>query len=238
MASGEGETGHGRVVLRGSQAAVVAIVVAILGAVPGAARAGGITNGGSDLRDGWYADQPSLTRGVVTGSTFGRLWRAPVDGQVYAQPLVDGDTVLIATETNHVYGLDAQTGAARWERALGTPFDPRELPDACNDLLPAVGITGTPVVDQATHTAYFAHKTYGAGHAVEWWLDALDTRTGATPAGFPVPIGGHADNADVDFSPLTQMQRPGLLLLDGVVYVAFGGHCDIAPYQGWVFGVS
>ena len=38
------------------------------------------------------------------------------------------------------------------------------------------------------------------------------------------------------FDPLTQNQRAGLLLLDGVVYLAWAGHCDWPPYHGWVMG--
>src|SRR5262249_10306367 len=57
--------------------------------------------------------------------------------------------------------------------------------------------------------------------------------------GFPVQLSGNADNIpSMSFSPTTQHQRPGLLLMDGVVYAAFGGHCDVSPWRGWIFGVS
>ena len=52
-------------------------------------------------------------------------------------------------------------------------------------------------------------------------------------------LSGTAQNAPGQtFNATNELQRPGLLLMDGVVYAAFGGHCDITPYQGWVFGVS
>jgi len=39
------------------------------------------------------------------------MWSSTVDGSVYAQPLLDNGTLLVATENNKVYGLDPSTGA-------------------------------------------------------------------------------------------------------------------------------
>ncbi len=52
-------------------------------------------------------------------------------------------------------------------------------------------------------------------------------------------IQGAADNdSSVSFNAANELQRPGLLLMNGVVYAGFSGHCDHRPYQGWVAGVS
>jgi len=102
-------------------------------------------------------------------------------------------------------------------------------------------VTATPVIDTAANTAYLTHKTYASGTsgAARWYMDAIDLATGAERAGFPVALAGAAQNAPAQtFSATTQLQRPGLLLMNGVVYAAFGSHCDISPWQGWVFGVS
>ncbi len=200
-----------------------------------------ITNSGDNLRTGWYPDEPSITPQLVSGGTFGQLWSAPVEGQVYAQPLLDDGTLFVATENNKVYGLDPTTGALKWSQplSLGTPWNPNDI--GCGDLTPSVGVTATPVIDPATHIAYLTHKTYESGNsgAANWYMDAVDVATGAEEPGFPVALSGAAQNAPGQSFPATkELQRPGLLLLEGVVYAAFGSHCDIAPWQGWVFGVS
>ena len=205
---------------------------------PQTAAAQTVTARADALRTGWYRDQPQLSPGQVTGGTFGRLFDAEIDGQVYAQPLVAGGTLLVATEENKVYGLDPVTGARRWTRDLGTPFDPGHVGDfGCGDIYPHVGVTATPVVDG--DTAYMTAKTSEDDGSVAYRMHALDVRTGSEKPGFPVAIAGDADNAPGNaFDARMHLQRPALLLLDGVVYAAFGGHCDISPYQGWVAGVS
>ena len=85
------------------------------------AMASGITNSADDLRTGWYPEQPSLTPQLVSGGTFGQLWSTPVEGQVYAQPLLANGTLLVATENNKVYGLDP--GHRRAE--MGQAAEPR-----------------------------------------------------------------------------------------------------------------
>jgi len=67
----------------------------------------------------------------------------------------------------------------------------------------------------------------------------LDTRTGSPLPGWPVTIAGSATNDPGSiFNPVTQLQRPGLLLADGQVFLAFGGICNQEPYRGWIAGVS
>jgi outer membrane protein assembly factor BamB len=176
---------------------------------------------------------------TVGSPDFGRLFDATLDGQIYAQPLVAGGVVLVATETNQVYALEPATGAVLWSRDLGTPWNPLDL--NCRDLVPSIGVTGTPAVDAATNTAYLVSKTYvsGSSGAAQWLAHALDLGTGAERDGFPVVIAGAASNAPSKvFDAGHQMQRPGLLLMNGVVYAAFGAHCDQGPYAGWVVGIT
>ena len=196
------------------------------------------TNSGGDLRTGWYPNEPSITPELVSGGTFGQLWSAPVKGQVYAQPLLDDGTLFVATEEDKLYGLNPATGALQWSKNLGEPWNPGEI--GCGDLAPRVGVTSTPVIDPETNVAYLTYKTYREkGEEPEWFMDAVDVSTGAQQPGFPVLLNGTAQNAPGQvFHPGTELQRPGLLLMGGVVYAAFGSDCDTPVWQGWVFGVS
>jgi hypothetical protein len=227
--------------------AVVALgmLLTLFAAVPAlASEATEITNSGGNLRTGWYPDEPSITPQLLSSGTFGQLWSTPVEGQVYAQPLLADGAVIVATEDNKVYSLDPATGAPNWSKPLnlGTPWNPAEI--SCGDLSPQIGVTATPVVDPSTDTAYMTHKTYvsGSSGASEWFMDAIDLASGTERPGFPVLLGGSAQNVyngePQSFSAATELQRPGLLLMNGVVYAAFGSDCDTTPWQGWVFGVS
>jgi len=221
-------------------AASVAAAMAALLIAAATASASGITNSSEDLRTGWYPGESEITPGLVSGGTFGQEWSAGVEGQVYAQPLLDEGTLLVATEKNRVYGLDPATGAKQWTTTLGgTPWNPGEI--SCSDLTPEIGVTGTPVIDPATDVAYMTHKAYASGSSgpVRYWMDAIELASGHEKAGFPVELAGTAQNdKSQTFTPRTQLQRPGLLLLEGVVYAAFGSDCDADPFQGWIFGVT
>jgi Abnormal spindle-like microcephaly-assoc'd, ASPM-SPD-2-Hydin/PQQ-like domain len=197
------------------------------------------TNSGESLRTGWYPEASSITPQLVSGGTFGQLWSTPVEGQVYAQPLLADGTLLVATEDDDVYGMNPASGAVKWSRSLGSPWNASEI--GCGDLAPTIGVTATPVIDEETGIAYLTHKAYVSGDSgpVRWYMDALDIATGDEQPGFPVELSGTAQNAPGQtFEPETELQRPGLLLLEGVVYAAFGSDCDTPPWQGWVFGVS
>jgi iron transport multicopper oxidase len=220
---------------------LIVVFLLLLGALAGQAMAAGITNSGDDLRDGWYPEESSLSPQLVSGGTFGQLWSTSVDGQVYAQPLLANGTLLVATENNKVYGLDPSTGTLRWPTPLdlGAPWKASDI--GCGDLAPNIGVTATPVIDPATNIAYLTHKSYASGTSgsARWFMDAIDLSSGTEKAGFPVQLSGSAQNQPGEtFQPTAELQRPGLLLMNGVVYAAFGSDCDIPPWQGWVFGVS
>ena len=186
----------------------------------------------------WYPDQTALTPQLVQGGSFGQLFGTQLQGDIQAQPLVDDGVLLVETEENWAYGLNPASGAIEWSKYLGTPFDSASL--GCSDL-PSDGVTGTPVVDTSTNIEYFTSVTYASGTSgpAQYWMHALSVTNGQEEPGFPALISGNASNdPNQSFNATYQLQRPGLLLMNGVVYAAFGSHCDIAPTNGWVIGVT
>jgi outer membrane protein assembly factor BamB len=161
-----------------------------------------------------------------------------VNGPVYAQPLVAGSTVIVATENNWVYGLNAQTGQVNWSEQVGTPFQTSQV--GCMDLGPASGVTSTGVYDPASGTVYLVADTVPQGNSPNqpvFDLFGLNAQTGQIT--LTVPIQGAAVNAPSrTFSAFSQLQRPALLLQNGVVYAAFGSYCDFLPYLGYVAAVN
>src|SRR5262249_52973507 len=76
-------------------------------------------------------------------------------------------------------------------------------------------------------------------------LHALNIATGAETLGGPVVLqasvpgtGAGSQGGVLAFDPLRENQRPGLLLNNGVIYIAFASHGDQAPYHGWVLGYN
>jgi len=140
---------------------------------------------------------------------------------VYASPLIVGNRVYVATEGDSVYALDAANGTIAWRAALGDPVPGADLP--CGNINPS-GITGTPVVDVASHTL-FAVAFLRADHHHE--LFALDLADGHVKFHRPIDPPG--------LDPRVEQQRGALTISGGRVYVAFGGlFGDCGPYKGAV----
>ncbi|MFC1411854.1 choice-of-anchor D domain-containing protein [Streptacidiphilus sp. N1-12] len=230
-------TAHGRI---GATAGALALtLLALFGIVTSTAHAEVGTVSVDNLRTGWDSDEPGLSPASVQASDFGRLFATQLDGQIYAQPLSVGGVLIVATENDKVYGLDAATGAIRWTRDVGPSWPASAI--GCGDLVPNIGVTSTPVYDPATDAVYFTSKVDDGPDQLHphYYLHAVDPADGAERAGFPVTITGSPEaDPSLPFDAAHQLQRPGLLLLDGVVYLGFGAHCDFGPYRGYVVGVS
>jgi len=202
------------------------------------------TIGYSPLRTNWDNAEPQLTSTHVTQPDFGRLWSTTLPGtteaspnQLYAQPLVVGGKVIVATEENQVDALDAATGAVLWTSSLGPAWTPTPT---CGDLTPHIGITSTPVYDPSTQTVYVVAKTndgVDASHP-NIRMHALSAATGAERTGWPLLIQGTSTNSGLAFNAATVNTRPGLLLMGGGVFFATASHCDHGPYVGFVGRVA
>jgi len=115
---------------------------------------------------------------------------------------------------------------------------------ACWDFQSELGILSTPVIDPTRHVIYVVSDTFENNTAV-FRLHALDLSNGNEKLNGPIPItasvhgfGDGNQNGTVILDPMQHIQRPGLLLLNDRVYVAFGSHCDFYPYHGWLLSYS
>ena len=221
-------------------AAVLAAACLVVQLAPSSPAVADVQTAGQDvLRTGWDQAEPGLAPSTVTGGNFGQLFASQLNGQVYAQPLVIGSTVLVSTENDWVYGLDAVTGAVRWSNNFGPAWPASTI--GCGDLTPNIGNTSTGVVDPSTNTYYVTTKVNNGPDPTRpnWYLHALDVTTGAERPGWPTLIvGTPANDPNRPFQAEPVNQRPGLLLMDGAVYLAFGSQCDFGTYVGLVAGVN
>jgi hypothetical protein len=220
-----------------------------------------ITQHNDNSRTGTYLHETVLTPASVGGPGFGRLYEREVDGSPYAQILYVRDVAgtptgtrnlfIVATSTNMVYAFDADdrspgAGAGLvWQRSLG-PTRSLNGNEICRETYGTVGVTATPVIDVAAQTIYVVARVWPgptaptppgtANLSGDNYLHALSLSNG-TDRLPPRKIEGNDPRTGNTFDPHVQRNRPGLLLLNGIVYVGFGVfNCDQGGYHGWVFG--
>jgi Bacterial Ig-like domain (group 1) len=199
-----------------------------------------------------------LTLSNVNVQSFGKLFSKPVDGFVVGHPLyLPGITmpgqgtrnvVYVATMHNSVYAFDADNANAApfWVTSILTysPSGATSVPatvqrNAGVTAWTEVGIISTPVIDRNTGTLYLVAETYEGGNIVHR-LHALDVTTGLEKFGGPTTIAATFTLNGVvsTFQGFFQINRPGLLLANGHVYIAFGSNCCNAYSQGWVMSYN
>jgi hypothetical protein len=213
-----------------------------------------------NMRSGLNPHETNLMPSNVNVQTFGKLFSYPVDGYLYAEPLyvsqlaIPGqgahNVVYVASEHDSVYAFDADglVTPPLWQKSFIDPANGittvSGLNDVgCHNLVPEIGITGTPVISLDNQALYVVSETKNQNDGTfTLALHALDLATGAEKFGGPVPISatvagtgnGNDGNGHVSFVAQFALQRPALLFLNGVVYIAFGSNCDRGPYHGWV----
>lgn len=213
------------------------LLAALVGLMPAAAAAQSVVTYHNGMtRHGDYT-VPGLTLTAAATMHPDSRFHAKVEGHVYAQPLYwlprgakDG-RLLVATESNDVYALDAATGAEVWKTHLGTPVPLSDLP--CGNIDPD-GITGTPVIDPVAGVVYLdalAKRKSGPRHLIY----ALSLADGSVLPKWPLDVQTELARKGVAFSSATQGERSALQLFGGDLYANFGGNWgDCGSYRGTV----
>jgi hypothetical protein len=225
--------------------------------LPLAAQTSVLTSRNDLARTGLNSSETALTLTNVKSDTFGKLFQATLDGVVDAQPLyVPGipivnqgthNLLIVATENDSLYALDADTGAQLWQVSLlgknETPSDDRD----CSQIVPEIGITSTPVIaikPGSTEGGVLAvAMTKDASRNYHHRLHKVNLTAGLSlgvveiaaqyPSNGPNSSGGY-----VTFDPKRYKERTALLVLNGIVYLGWASHCDNRPFNGWIMGYN
>jgi hypothetical protein len=213
-------------------------------------------------RDGTNSQEYALTTSSVKTATFGKLFSCSVDGAAYTQPLwvpsltfgaQVRNAVFVATQHDSAYAFDADANPCSqlWHANLvdvahggtagETPVPTGDVGSGFQDILPEIGVTGTPVIDPASSTLYVVSKSEGPAGSFHQRLHALDLITGdekfAGPINITASVPGTGDGSVggvLTFDLRNQGQRGALTLANGIVYIVWASHEDHDPYHGWL----
>jgi len=200
-----------------------------------------LTYHNDNARTGQNLNETILTTTNVASAQFAMLGTINVDGPVDAEPLyvggmtINGGThnvLFVVTENDSVYAFDADTFTQLWNNPLlnGTGESPSD-DHGCGQVEPTIGITSTPVIDlnAGPNGTIFVVAMSKSGGTYHQRLHALDLATGADRI-------TAANIAATGFDPSQYEERTGLLLANGVIYLAWTSHCDGGSYNAWVMG--
>ncbi len=212
-----------------------------------------------NARTGANTAETTLTPANVNTTGFGKIATFPVDGFVVAEPLYLGgvnisgqgvhNVVYVATMHDSVYAFDPDSTSTTplWMTSIlsYSPMGATSVPssvqkNATTTGWSEVGIVSTPVIDPATGIMYLVAETYENGSIIHR-LHALDVSTGAETPGAPITIAASytLNGGTTTFKGFYQLNRPGLLLANGHIYIAFGSNCcNDTPAQGWMLSYN
>jgi hypothetical protein len=182
---------------------------------------------------------PNLT---INSATHNVVFVATQNDSAYAFDADNNTTP--CTPLWHANLLDSAHGAGAGETSVPSGPTGYLVGQGNGDITPEVGVTGTPVIDLTTNTLYVVSKSVSSSQTTFYQrLHALDLTTGNEKFSGPVNIAaifpGSGDGSSTDtFSAQQENQRPGLALVNGVVYVAWASHEDTAPWYGWIIGYN
>ena len=196
-------------------------------------------------RDGHYID-PLMTKAYAANMAPDTSFDGTIGGPLWGQPLyvengVGGKgTYYIGDDSNNVYALDETTGKPVWSK---TPLAMAagQAGSGCGNISP-VGITGTPIIDLKSRTMYLAAAVGVASGIQSHEIYALSIDDGSTVAGWPIDVNNIVSSSPspggTTFNPPPQEERSALSLVNGYLYVPYGGEDgDCGNYHGWVVSV-
>jgi outer membrane protein assembly factor BamB len=216
-----------------------------------------LTYHNDNLRNGWNSRETILTPANVNSANFGRLFTLTTDGLVDAEPLylsavtisgVVHNLLIVVTEHDSVYAFDADTGTKIWQVTTLKTGETTSDSRSCSQVIPEIGITSTPVIRRPTNSdpvIYVVAMSKDSSGNYHQRLHALDALNGTElykgPAEIQAQYPGTGDNSQngyVIFDPSQYKERDGLLAAGGTIYLAWGSHCDIRPYTGWIMAYN
>ena len=184
-------------------------------------------------RDGHFV-QPKLTHAAVANMVLDAGFTATYTGGMWAVPLYMEDganhkgTFFVATITNQVAAFDETTGAQIWTKSLGAAAAGAPCGGGPYN---TVGIFGTPVIDAPSRTLFVTAAVGGLNFSVH----GLSVDDGTERTGWPIDTS----QGSAAFPGGKHNQRGALSLVNGVLYIPFGGHWgDCNPYQGRVLAIN
>src|ERR1019366_1324215 len=224
-----------------------------------------ISRNGSNTQE--YALSPSTVTTSTFGKLFsctvdGAVYAQPLWVPNLTISSAKHNVIFIATQHESLYAFDADAntspctplwhanlidsahGANSGETAVPSSGSGALVGSGSGDIAPEVGVTGTPVIDPTTNTLYVVSKSaIISGPSFYQRLHAIDLFTGNEKFSGPVTIAatypGTGDGGTTTtFVARQENQRPGLALVNGVVYIAWASHEDTPPWYGWVIGYN
>jgi hypothetical protein len=224
-----------------------------------------ISRNGSNTQE--YALSPSTVTTSTFGKLFsctvdGAVYAQPLWVPNLTISSAKHNVIFIATQHESLYAFDADAntspctplwhanlidsahGANSGETAVPSSGSGALVGGGSGDIAPEVGVTGTPVIDPTTNTLFVVSKSaIISGPSFYQRLHAIDLFTGNEKFSGPVTIAatypGTGDGGTTTtFVARQENQRPGLALVNGVVYIAWASHEDTPPWYGWVIGYN
>ena len=217
-----------------------------------------LTYHNDNARTGQALAETILTPSSVNSTQFGKLFQVNVDGKVNAQPLYASavtipsqgthNVLFVATEHDSVYAFDADSGTQLWKVSLLPAGETTSDDRGCGQVSPEIGVTATPVIDRSSGsngTIYVVAMSKDSSSAYHQRLHALDITSGAEEFSGPKEVqatfpgtGDNSNGSNVIFDPAQYKERPGLLLLNHVIYTSWSSHCDDPPYTAWIIAYN